>query len=639
MRMFGSMAIVRGQAFMSTVTNIFTIALFVFGGHTQQCHAGWVDPDTPEDCLTTTSNYVGDTRKFELVFSDEFEQDGRSFADGSDPRWTAIDKNDYTNEALHFYRPENVQTTNGVLNISTILKSNKYKAFDEDKLKYYADAKHIQSGMVQGWNKFCMKGGIIEFNARLPGDPEVGGLWPALWMLGNLARATYVGSSNFVWPYSYNQCDEKNRHSQSISACSKVGHYGMKPGVGRGSPEVDILEAMMGSPEKLPHTNITRPYFSTSLQIAPGLEGVRPNLGNLPKKGHWYKGLEYGSNNTQLNPFFYGVKLEHKPKQYTYQSDAISANTHLTKDFFKHYHKYSVEWEPPNEDGTKGYLKWFLDGIFLYGIKGESLELTNTQIPSEPMYILMNTAVASSWGFPKPCPQGCDCKCYECGNPACTCGLPDGFCDNVPASFEIDYVRAYQAKDSATQNLGCSTKSRPTAKFIEGHKKAFSKTEEGQKEPLQPIQRGGEYCQEDSDCGYPTKGSCSMGKRCVCNDEFTGPMCLSHAGFDDNPPVADSLEIDRVVISPAFLTMLAFAIIAFISYVGFAVFNRRRQADRYDQLPTNDVARLNTDMMRGAQQQGASGGSYQQSGEASFNGLNEQKTVTYCMIDGRLLDE
>lgn len=28
------------------------------------------------------------------VFSDEFEQDGRSFEDGSDPRWTAIDKND-----------------------------------------------------------------------------------------------------------------------------------------------------------------------------------------------------------------------------------------------------------------------------------------------------------------------------------------------------------------------------------------------------------------------------------------------------------------------------------------------------------------------------------------------------------------
>lgn len=199
-----------------------------------------------------------------------------------------------TNEALHFYKPENVQTTNGVLNITTTQQSNKYKAFDEDKHKYYADAKHIQSGMVQGWNKFCLTGGIIEFNAKLPGDPKVGGLWPALWMLGNLARATYVGSSNYIWPYSYDECDDSNRQSQQISACSKVGHYSMKPGLGRGSPEIDILEAMMGSSEKLPNTNVTRPYFSTSLQIAPGVENNRPILGKLPKKVSKDQVLKFG---------------------------------------------------------------------------------------------------------------------------------------------------------------------------------------------------------------------------------------------------------------------------------------------------------------------------------------------------------
>jgi hypothetical protein len=185
---------------------------------------------------------------------------------------------------LHYYRPQNVRTANGALGISSELKSNLYRAFDEDKEKYFADAKNVQSGMVQGWNKFCMTGGIVEFSAKLPGDPSTGGLWPALWMLGNLARATYVGSSNYIWPYSYDRCDEKNRVSQKISACSKVGHFGMEPGVGRGSPEIDILEAMMGSPETLPSTNITRPYFSSSLQIAPGYDGVRPNMGKMPKK-------------------------------------------------------------------------------------------------------------------------------------------------------------------------------------------------------------------------------------------------------------------------------------------------------------------------------------------------------------------
>lgn len=89
----------------------------------------------------------------------------------------------------------------------------------------------------------------------------------AVWMLGNLARATYVGSSDYVWPYSYNQCDPKKRMAQEINACQKVSHYGMDPGLGRGAPEIDVIEAMQGDPEKLPNTNITRPYQSCSLQV------------------------------------------------------------------------------------------------------------------------------------------------------------------------------------------------------------------------------------------------------------------------------------------------------------------------------------------------------------------------------------
>lgn len=374
-----------------------------------------------------------------------------------------------------------------------------------------------------------------------------------------------------------------------------------------------------------------------------------------PTQGHWYKNLEYGSNNTQLNPFFYGVLLEHEPKKFfTYQSDAISANTVITKDFFQHHHKYRVEWEPPHTDGTGGYLKWYLDGKFLYGIKGEILGFSGAEIPSEPMYLLMNTAVASSWGFPKPCPAGCDCKCYECGNSECACGMPDGFCENVPASFEIDYVRAYQAKNESKHVLGCSTKLRPTAKFIMGHKKDYSNSEAGQKEPLRPIQRGGGYCNKDKDCGYPTKGSCSIGKHCVCEDGYTGPMCLSHAGFDDNPLPAEELVVSRLLLSPGGSMMFAFAVIAFIGFIGLAVFNKRRSPDGYDQLPSNnnsnDVTRLDGEMVRAMQQQqrqgnnsmAAGAGSYQQTGPAAYNPMGAAdagKTVTYCMIDGRLLDE
>ena len=53
-----------------------------------------MDPDTPLKSRTTTALFAGDAREYELVFSDEFEQEGRNFGDGNDPRWTAIRKND-----------------------------------------------------------------------------------------------------------------------------------------------------------------------------------------------------------------------------------------------------------------------------------------------------------------------------------------------------------------------------------------------------------------------------------------------------------------------------------------------------------------------------------------------------------------
>jgi hypothetical protein len=103
-------------------------------------------------------------------------------------------------------------------------------------------------------------------------------------MLGNLARATYVGSSDFVWPFSYTQCNEEKRTSQEINACSKVNHYGLDSFRGRGAPEIDLIESMQGESGKLPNTHVQRPYQSASLQIAPGIEIDRPVLGKLPHK-------------------------------------------------------------------------------------------------------------------------------------------------------------------------------------------------------------------------------------------------------------------------------------------------------------------------------------------------------------------
>ena len=44
---------------------------------------GLIDTDTPKDAYTKTS-YIDGTTQLELVFSDEFEEDGRSFYPGGE---------------------------------------------------------------------------------------------------------------------------------------------------------------------------------------------------------------------------------------------------------------------------------------------------------------------------------------------------------------------------------------------------------------------------------------------------------------------------------------------------------------------------------------------------------------------------
>ena len=115
-------------------------------------------------------------------------------------------------------------------------------------------------------------------------------------------------------------------------------------------------------PPKLPHSKITTPYVSSSLQVSPGVKDGRPVLGDKPVPGRWYEGMTYGKN-TSLNNFFYGVLLEHKPSSYSYQSDAISANTQLSASQYEEFHDYTVEWKLDSEEGANdGRLEWYMDG-------------------------------------------------------------------------------------------------------------------------------------------------------------------------------------------------------------------------------------------------------------------------------------
>ena len=131
---------------MNKTLNLLSIFLYLTCIYI--CESGWVDPDTSTSDKFTTS-YV-DGRAYELVYSDEFNVEGRSFKDGDDPRWTAINKDDYTNFALHYYNDKLVKTSNGMLNISTIIEDVTFtvEALPGSSKQPTKMTKNFQSGKI-----------------------------------------------------------------------------------------------------------------------------------------------------------------------------------------------------------------------------------------------------------------------------------------------------------------------------------------------------------------------------------------------------------------------------------------------------------------------------------------------------------
>ncbi|KAG2013322.1 beta-glucan synthesis-associated protein, variant 5 [Coprinopsis cinerea AmutBmut pab1-1] len=152
---------------------------------------GLIDLDTPKDAYVIES--YKDGQRLQLVFSDEFNTDGRSFYPGDDPYWEAGDLHYWGTNNLEWYDPEAVTTANGSL-VITFSEKNTHN------LNY-------QGGLVTTWNKFCFTGGYIEAAVQLPGANNVAGMWPAVWTMGNLGRAGYgaslEGMVHFIAPFEF----------------------------------------------------------------------------------------------------------------------------------------------------------------------------------------------------------------------------------------------------------------------------------------------------------------------------------------------------------------------------------------------------------------------------------------------------
>lgn len=140
---------------------------------------GPIDRDTPQGLRTKVDYVTGQT--WQLVFSDEFNTEGRTFYPGDDPYWEAVDLHYWATGNKEWYDPSAITTVNGSLEIQL-------SARPKNNLNY-------TGGMLASWNKFCFTGGLVEARVMLPGYNNVRGLWPSIWAMGNLGRAGYGAST------------------------------------------------------------------------------------------------------------------------------------------------------------------------------------------------------------------------------------------------------------------------------------------------------------------------------------------------------------------------------------------------------------------------------------------------------------
>lgn len=419
---------------------------------------GLIDVDTPK--AARTKNGL-DGRKYRLVFSDEFNQDRRTFWPGDDPYWEAVDLHYWATNNLEWYDPDQITTANG----SLVITFDKADPALNHNLNF-------RGGMLQSWNQFCFTGGIIEASISLPGDPKVGGLWPAFWTMGNLGRAGYGATLDGTWPYSYDSCDvgtlpnqtdpktggpaaahtmgdPYNRNELSFlpgqrfsrCTCPDVVGTNYHPGpkhpdgtwVGRSAPEIDILEAITDPDTKMGQ-------ISQSAQLAP--YNAHYELNNRTKG--YVTVAKNDSYQTVLNPYTGNV----------YQQAASGlSNTDQISYNGKAFASYGFQYATSDSDNP--YLTWTQKDQAMWGFTSGAIgpdpvsQISSRTISNEPMYILLNLGMSANFG---------EIDLHKL---------------TFPAKMLVDWVRVYQPVGEPI-NTSCSPPKYPTAKYIQDHQAAYT---------------------------------------------------------------------------------------------------------------------------------------------------------------------
>jgi len=116
-----------------------------------------------------------------------------------------------------------------------------------------------------------------------------------------------------------------------------------------------------------------------------------------------------------------------------------------------------------------------------------------------------------------------------------------------------------------------------------------------QAHPLLPVEAGGGRCNPKATginfeaCGGAERGTCSSKKVCSCFDNWTGPNCLAHDGFD---PIEYDLpdKMTDIGFRPPGVLPLALLVGLGVLLVSlFVTLQCRERFDRYSLIPEAEM--------------------------------------------------
>ncbi|ORY89409.1 family 16 glycoside hydrolase, partial [Leucosporidium creatinivorum] len=388
-----------------------------------------IDSDTPANARSRTG-FDGET--YNLVFSDEFNTDGRTFWH---PFWEAVDLHYWGTKDLQWYDPDAITTKDGNLEITMTQEPIHNLNF--------------RSGMLQSWNKFCFTGGYIEVSMSMPGTSKAMGFWPGAWTLGNLGRAGYGGTNHGVWPYTYGACDVGTLPNQTwpngtspaaakssgsedyggelswlpgqrLSACTCEGedHPGPNVRTGRGAPEIDINEMQVD----YRGTGST----SQSIQFAP-IDAGYNWLNETPQTTMYNEDITFQN-------IWHGSVNQESASVITLTDDTSYDGKGYTTFGFEYEKDKAITW------AVNATPSWQLSAAAI-GPNAEA-QISQRLISEEPMSIILNLGISESFQPP------------EWGK------------IQFPGVLRFDYVRVYQ---KGTPQVTCDPASHPTADYINRH--------------------------------------------------------------------------------------------------------------------------------------------------------------------------